>query len=267
MRVSLVTITFNAANTLPPTLDSVAMQHHDDVEHIIVDGASSDGTADLARHYADLMEKADNGHEVIVVSEPDKGLYDAMNKGLRLVTGEYVCFLNAGDRLPDADTLSRIVETAEMGGDGNKPGVVYGDTDLIDAEGRFIGHRRHIVPDKLTWRSFRKGMLVCHQAFYARTDLAKQVEYDIRYRYSADVDWCIRVMRLAEQQKVPLSRVSGVVALYLKEGMTTQHHKESLKERFAVMRHHYGLLTTLVMHAWFFIRAGWRKMSSSKHSG
>ena len=267
MRISIVTVTYNAASVLQPTLDSVAMQQHDDVEHIIIDGASSDATADIARQYAETENLSDNGHEVTVVSEPDHGLYDAMNKGLRMVTGEYVCFLNAGDRLPEDGTLTKIAEAAELGGDGTQPGVVYGDTDLIDGEGRFVGHRHHSVPETLSWRSFRKGMLVCHQAFYARTDLAKGEEYDPRYRFSADVDWCIRVMKKAEEQKAPLTRVPGVVALYLREGQTTRHHRASLRERFDVMRRHYGLFSTLVMHAWFFVRAGWRKLTASKHSG
>ena len=76
MRISIVTITYNAASTLRPTLDSVAMQEHDDVEHIIVDGASTDATADIARQYAEAEAQSDNGHEVIVMSEPDHGLYD-----------------------------------------------------------------------------------------------------------------------------------------------------------------------------------------------
>jgi glycosyltransferase involved in cell wall biosynthesis len=267
MRISIVTITYNAASTLRPTLDSVAMQEHDDVEHIIVDGASTDATADIARQYAEAEAQSDNGHEVIVMSEPDHGLYDAMNKGLRLVTGDYVCFLNAGDRLPEDTTLTKVAEVAELGGDGNRPGVVYGDTDLIDAEGRFVGHRHHAAPESLSWRSFRKGMLVCHQAFYARTDLAREVEYDLRYRLSADVDWCIRVMKKAEERKAPLVRVHEVVALYLREGQSTLHHRASLQERFDVMRRHYGLLSTLLMHAWFFVRAGWRKLTASRHSG
>lgn len=262
MKISLVTITYNAAATLQPTLDSVSMQEYDDVEHIIIDGASTDATADIARRYAEKTAEKDTGHVVTVVSEPDNGLYDAMNKGLRLVTGAYVCFLNAGDRLPHPDTLTKMVETAQMAGDGHLPGVLYGDTDLIDAEGNYLGHRHLSVPEKLTWRSFRNGMLVCHQAFYARTDIAKEVAYDTRYRYSADVDWCIRVMRRAEQMQAPLCRVAGVIALYLREGETTRHHRESLRERFDVMRHHYGLMTTLAMHAWFSIRAGWRKLIS-----
>ena len=97
-------------------------------------------------------------------------------------------------------------------------------------------------------------MLVCHQAFYARTDIAKNLQYDLRYRFSADVDWCIRVMRESERMGLPLSNIGMVVANYTEEGATTQNHRASLKERFDVMRRHYGLLTTLVMHAWFVVR-------------
>lgn len=257
MRVSIVTITYNAADVLQPTLDSVRMQDHDDLEHIIVDGASTDDTVGIARRY---QAAAADGHEVSVVSEPDKGLYDAMNKGLSRVSGDYVLFLNAGDRLPEANTISRVVEAAQLAGDGAYPAVVYGDTDIIGPQGEWLGHRHLSPPDRLDWRSFRQGMLVCHQAFYARADIARQTPYDTRYRYSADVDWCIRVMRAAEAEKAPLVRVPAVVALYLQEGQTTRHHRESLRERFQVMCRHYGLLTTTAMHAWFALRAALRKI-------
>lgn len=260
MRITLVTITYQAMATLPATLDSVLKQSHDDVEHLIIDGASSDDTLRIAESYRQASQEADNGHEVIVVSEPDDGLYDAMNKGLRRATGEYVCFLNAGDRLPDTDTLARIVETANQAGDGHLPGVLYGDTDIVDGEGRFLCHRHLSPPDRLSWRSFRKGMLVCHQAFYARVEIAREVAFDTRYRYSADVDWCIRVMKKAEKRHMPLTRVPGVIALYLSEGQTTQHHRESLRERYHVMLRHYGRLTTSTMHMWFLARAAIRKL-------
>ena len=259
MRVSIVTITFNAAGTLQPTLDSVACQSHDDVEHLIIDGASTDGTADIAQTY--LREASANGrHEVRLLSEPDNGLYDAMNKGLRLATGDYILFLNAGDRLPAPDTLAHVMEVAAMAGDGDHPAVLYGDTDIIGPDGQFIAHRHLSPPKHLTWHSFRHGMLVCHQAFYARADLARKTPYDTRYRYSADVDWCIRIMRKAEDEGASLVRVPGVVALYLKEGETTRHHRESLRERFEVMRHHYGLPVTMAMHAWFAIRETLRRL-------
>ena len=98
-------------------------------------------------------------------------------------------------------------------------------------------------------------MLVCHQAFYARADLAKATPYDNEhYRFSADVDWCIRIMRRAEDEKLPLRRVQAVVANYLDGGMTNQNHRASLIERFRVMRHHYGLFPTLAWHVWFILR-------------
>ena len=251
--ISLVTITYNAEKVLKPTLDSVLAQQYAGIEHVIIDGASTDGTMKWVDDYRRQTEEADNGHVVVALSEPDKGLYDAMNKGLQRVTGQYVCFLNAGDLLPSPDTIERVVEAA-LKEDGRMPAVVYGDTDIVDGEWKFLHHRRLAPPDNLTWRSFRKGMLVCHQAFYARCDIAKATPYDLRYRYSADVDWCIRVMREAERQGAALRRVEGVVALYMQEGQTTMHHKASLRERFDVMRRHYGLLTTLAMHAWFVVR-------------
>jgi hypothetical protein len=97
-------------------------------------------------------------------------------------------------------------------------------------------------------------MLVCHQAFYALTAIAKDIPYDLRYRYSADVDWCIKVMKEAERRDLPLVNTHTVVANYLEEGQTTIHHRASLKERFDVMRRHYGLISTVFMHLWFAIR-------------
>ena len=191
---SVVTITYNAAQVLQPTLDSVFMQDYPHVEHLIIDGASTDNTVAIAEAYRKQSGEAENGHTVRIQSEPDNGLYDAMNKGLQLATGDYVVFLNAGDRFPAADTLDRVVLAAVVGDGEERPAVLFGDTDIIDGKGNFLCHRRLTPPARLTWRSFRYGMLVCHQAFYARTDIARSLPYDTAYRYSADVDWCIRVM-------------------------------------------------------------------------
>jgi glycosyltransferase involved in cell wall biosynthesis len=257
-RITIVTITYQAVEVLQPTLDSVSAQQHPWVEHVIVDGASTDGTVEMVKAYCQRALE-EGRHEVRMLSEKDSGLYDAMNKGLRMATGDYVCFLNAGDRLAGEDTLAVVAEVVETRADGVRPAVVYGDTDIIDGEGRFLHHRRLRPPQRLTWRSFRQGMLVCHQAFYARLDIAKETPYDTHYRLSADVDWCIRVMKRAEELDAPLCNAGQVLALYLSEGQTTQHHQASLKERFHVMRRHYGLPLTLAMHAWFVLRATKRK--------
>ena len=266
MTITYVTITYNAADVLKRTLDSVLRQDYRDIVHLIIDGASTDGTLQIVEDYIRRSNAADNGHRIQVTSEPDHGIYDAMNKGLRSLDGDYVCFLNAGDFLPASDTVSRIVSQ----GDGtfvtssdvtkepspcDTPAVLYGDTDIVDSEGRFLHHRRLAPPEHLTWKSFRHGMLVCHQAFYARTDFAIATPYDLRYRYSADVDWCIRIMKAAAKENIPLHNLHMVVANYTEEGQTTLHHRESLIERFRVMTRHYGWLSTIAMHIWFVFRS------------
>lgn len=252
LKFTIITCTYNAAHELQRTLDSVLRQQYGAVEHLILDGQSADDTVALAQAYKLQSDADDNDHEVVIVSEPDHGLYDAMNKGIGRATGNYIVFLNAGDRLHSETTLEDI---AACVGEGEPlPGVLYGDTDIVDDNGRFLRHRRLQPPAHLTWKSFRSGMLVCHQAFYARTDLAQQQPYDLNFRFSADFDWCIRIMKAANQQSLGLRNVHMVVADYLEGGMTTRNHRASLKERFHIMRCHYGLPLTIAMHLWFAIR-------------
>lgn len=238
--LSLITVTYNAAATIERTLQSVAAQTFQDYEHLIIDGASQDGTVGLCRRY--------QTERMTIVSEPDKGLYDAMNKGLRLAKGEYVCFLNAGDKLHSADTLQHIAEAAK----GQPAGVLYGYTNIVDADGNFINPRHLVPPEQLTWKTFRWGMLVCHQAFYVNRQIAQQ--YDLHYRFSADFDWCIRCMKEGERRGLPNVFVREPLCDYLSEGMTTANHKASLKERFHIMVKHYGLIPTVLCHLWFFLR-------------
>ena len=245
IRISVITITYNAARTLQRTLDSVLRQTYPHVEHLIIDGASKDETVHIADQY-----KVASRHEVIILSEPDKGLYDAMNKGLQRATGDYVVFLNAGDSFYAPDTLESVVKAIGS----QSPAVVYGDTAITDSEGRFLHLRRHRPPKTLTWRSFKKGMLVCHQAFYARLDIARQFPYNLKYRHSADVDWCIRIMKEADRLGLPLVNTNAIVANFEEGGDTTQHHRDSLFERFHVMATHYGYIQTFLLHCWFVVR-------------
>lgn len=258
IKFSIITITYNAAPVFSRTADSVLHQHYRNVEHIIIDGASTDKTLALAKDYMERSYAASNGHDIRIVSEPDNGIYDAMNKGVAQASGDYICFLNAGDSLPSADTLDKIVANADLSKTQAEgfplPAVLYGDTHVVDGDGRFLHRRRLSPPEHLTWRSFRHGMLVCHQAFYVRTDIAREVPYNLQYKYSADVDWCIRIMRLAGERGLQLKNVHAVLANYLQEGTTTRHHKESLKERFHIMCHYYGTFSTMCMHLWFAVR-------------
>ena len=238
-KFSIITVTYNAGKVLEDTIQSVVFQTYRNVEYIIVDGGSTDNTLDVVHKYQERISK--------VISEPDKGLYDAMNKGIRMATGDYLCFLNAGDELHENETLQKIVYTLK----GKElPDVIYGETAIVDEEGHFLHMRRLSTPEHLHWKSFKEGMLVCHQAFLTRRELALANPYDLRYRFSADFDWCIRIMK----QSKYLHNTHLTLIDYLNEGMTTQNHKASLKERFRIMTKHYGWISTILHHGWFVIR-------------
>lgn len=250
--ITVITCTYNASSTIERTLKSVLAQEYDHVEHLIVDGKSKDDTCEIIERYIAESDAKNNGHTIRFISEPDKGLYDAMNKALLLVQGDYLVFINAGDTFPSPATLQQVA--ASVGEGETLPGVIYGDTDIVDDNGRFLRHRHHSAPEVLTWKSFKNGMLVCHQAFYALTSIARVIPYNIVYRYSADVDWCIRVMKEAAGEGRQLRNTHQVVAHFLDGGMTTEYHRASLKERFKVMCQHYGLITTIVQHVIFALK-------------
>mgnify|MGYP006779954945 FL=1 len=238
-KFSIITVTYNAEKVLEDTIQSVIFQTYRNVEYIIVDGASKDHTLEIVNKYHNRINK--------VISEPDKGLYDAMNKGIQLATGDYLCFLNAGDKFHDSETLQKIVHTLK----GQElPDAIYGETAIVDEEGHFLHMRRLSTPAHLNWKSFKQGMLVCHQAFFANRELAINHLYDLQYRFSADFDWCIRIMKKAKC----LHNTRLTLIDYLNEGMTTKNHKASLKERFCIMAKHYGLISTILHHGWFVIR-------------
>ena len=236
---SIITVTYNAAATIEATLLSGRQQTYRHFEHLIIDGASKDNTLYIIYKYKDDTIK--------VFSEPDKGLYDAMNKGIRMASCDYLCFLNAGDTFHEVDTLEKIANTISTTPHG-LPSIIYGETAIVNAERQFLHMRRHKAPDVLTWKSFQQGMLVCHQAFLVKRTLAEP--YNLQYKYSSDFDWCIRMMKKADV----ISNTHLILIDYLDEGMTTRHHKESLIERLRIMAKHYGWCKTIIMHLWFAIR-------------
>ena len=238
-KFSIITVTYNAASVIVPTLESVRAQTYSNYEYILVDGGSKDDTVAIA--------KASGIEFAHIISERDKGIYDAMNKGIALATGDYLCFLNAGDAFYAPDTLQTIADA--IADEKELPDVLYGETAEVDENRNFVRMRRLQAPERLDWRSFRNGMLVCHQAFYARREIAPM--YDLKYRLSADVDWCIKVMKRSKK----MVNVNATVVNYLQNGISLQYHRKSLMERFNIMSKHYGLLPTVGRHIWFVVRA------------
>lgn len=235
---SVITVTYNAADVIEDTIQSVISQTYHHIEYIIIDGKSTDGTMDIIQQYRDRIDT--------VVSESDKGLYDAMNKGMKRATGDYLCFLNAGDSFHEDDTLQWVAHNLTG---TTLPDIIYGETQLVNKARHFIRMRRLSAPEQLNWKSFKQGMLVCHQAFWPKRSLAPQ--YDLTYCFSADFDWCIRVMKKAHtSHNTHLTLID-----YLDEGMTTRNRRASLWERFHIMNKHYGWVSTVLHHAWFVVRA------------
>lgn len=244
MTFSIITITFNAADTLPPTLQSVVQQSFGDYEHLIIDGASKDDTLAVAASYG----RDDRRH---IFSEPDKGLYDAMNKGLRLAKGDYILFLNAGDSFADSSVLQKFADAAAA-----TPDIIYCDTMLVDATRKIVGKRHLDAPKHLSFRSFASGMLVCHQAFCVRRDLAEP--YDLSYRFSADYEWCLRCLRKSAPNRCVNLHTPGIH--YLTDGLTDRNHKASLRERYRIMCRYYGTIPTILRHLRFLFRHLARKL-------
>lgn len=249
-KVSIVTITYNAEATLERTMESVERQDYGGIEYIVIDGKSKDGTMGIVERHRGMVNRC--------VSEPDKGLYDAMNKGLRLSTGDYVWFLNAGDELRSEDTVSRMLEVACGGeGEGEWPDVIYGETVITDMDGNEIGTRRLETPEELNADSFKRGMLVCHQAFVAKMAICE--EYDTQYRLSADFEWCLSI--LERSKRTVNSRMTLV--RFLDGGITKHNIPTALRERFKIMCKHYGVLSTVWHHipiaakfVWYVVRKG-----------
>lgn len=237
---------YNGEALLPGTIASVRAQSYPHIEYIIVDGASKDGTLGIIRAAAADMP------QIRWISEPDSGLYDAMNKGLKMATGDFVWFLNCGDHLPDADTVAQAAAALQPDTD-----VLYGDTLLVDDARQPLGLMSALstrkIPEKLHWRHYLGGMLVVHQAFVARRTLAP--EY-LPGNLCADYDWCIQILKKS-RRNTPAHRV---LCHYLAGGISKQRHRQSLLDRFAVMRAHFGLGPTLLAHFYILLRAAWHRL-------
>lgn len=236
-RFSIITVSYNAATTIERTVRSVDEQTCTDYEHILVDGLSKDKTA--------LIAVEASKHYIRDICEPDDGIYDAMNKGIKEAEGQYLIFLNAGDKFHSPHTLQMISDRIDH---GDNPDVVYGQTNLVDDSGAFIAPRHLTAPAELSYRDFARGMLVCHQAFVVRKALAPH--YDLTYKLSADFDWCIRCLQMSKRN----GYIDDVLIDYLAEGMTTAHRRKSLKERFRIMVHYYGFWPTAMRHLGFVFR-------------
>jgi glycosyltransferase involved in cell wall biosynthesis len=216
--ISVVTVVYNGAATLEQTMLSVINQTHRNIEYIIIDGGSTDGTVDIIKKY----EK----HLAYWVSEPDKGIYDAMNKGIDKATGEWINFMNSGDTF-----YSNIVIADLIGYINSNIAILYGNIC-------FNKKAVHVFPEKITSLYFLIGRMICHQSIFARRDLFEIKSFDIQYKTVADKEWLISMVKKKIRTKhVPvtvcnydISGSSSDVSEYLNASMTVikKHHQKKV---------------------------------------
>lgn len=183
--ISIITIIFNSEKYLEETIQSVTNQTYDNVEYIIIDGGSTDGTLDIIKKYEDQID--------YWVSEKDSGIYDAMNKGIDLANGEWINFMNAGDRFVDEHVLEKIFTKQDTS-----------SCDLIYGSSVVTGNQENVLlePKKFTKFNlyFWNTRVVCHQAMFVRKDIAGK--YSMKYRLKGELNWYLDLVEKVKSYKI-----------------------------------------------------------------
>lgn len=224
--ISIITVVFNGEKYLEETIQSVISQTYDNVEYIIIDGGSTDGTLDVIKKYEDQID--------YWVSERDRGIYDAMNKGIDVATGEFVNFLNGGDKFYRLDLLEDIFSNRAV----KYSDLVYGDFFVVSNEGEPV---RAIKATTLSKQSIKKGMVVNHQSVFVRK--AKCPYYDLSYKYKAEWKWLIDI--LYTQEDVKTTYIAGPVVYYRLGGFSAQGFNDNFKEYISLTKQKFGFLEVL----------------------
>ena len=178
MKVSIITISFNAQGTIEKTLKSIAGQSYKKIEHIIVDGGSKDNTLDICKSFPHITK---------IISEVDNGVYDAFNKGLKLATGDVIGFLNADDIFYSKDTCSEIANNF-------KPNIdcVYGDLEYINKKGNIV---RNWISMSYKPGLAKKAFMPAHPTFYCRKEIYKSLGgYNDSFKIAGDFELCLRFL-------------------------------------------------------------------------
>lgn len=178
MKITVVTVVYNCEDTIEQTMLSVTKQTYGDIEYLVIDGKSTDRTMDIVKSFG-------KSHKFIkFISEPDGGIYDAMNKGIRMASGEYIIFLNSGDMFVDYSIVERIALILN----DKKPDILYGDSIEV-----FLNSEEKIrkYDQSLNFKYFIKGNGLCHQSVFAKASLLKNRSFDCSYKLAADKDWII----------------------------------------------------------------------------
>ena len=209
--ISVITVCYQAAEPLQKTILSVRQQYYQPLEFIVVDGDSTDGTRDIIARHQDIITRW--------VSEPDGGIYDAMNKGVSMATGEWVIFMNAGDTFATNDVLLRIFKTVGLA-EGGSLSVLYGS---VIKNGRVIEPHRFTNPHRMPF---------CHQSSLGRTSCLRELPFDINHRMSADLKFFKQLLLAGHQ----FHQVPFPIAIFDTTGVSNARRSAGLADNISVIR-------------------------------
>ena len=217
MKISIITICFNNSKDIRPTLESVVNQTYDNIEYIIVDGASKDNTLEIVNEYKSKISK--------IISEPDKGLYDAINKGIKAATGDIVGLIHAGDRLYDNNVITKIVEFYK-----NNPDVEmsYGHSKIVNAEDKV---KRVNISPEFSPRLVKWGWMPSHQSIYAKREVFKKYGvYRLDLGGSADYEFVVRYF-YKYRINITIRRIDEFIVKFSLGGQSTSNYRKKLSKK------------------------------------
>lgn len=225
--ISIVTVVFNGEKYLEETIQSVINQTYSNVEYIIIDGGSTDGTLDIIKKYENQID--------YWISEKDSGIYDAMNKGIKTASGEIIAFLNADDRYE----LSAIENVAQLFINDNSIDFIYGDLNIIDSKSNVIAK---FYGNISVWK---RTMPFGHPTLFVKSSIIKKILFDTRYKVIADYDFILKLMLLKYKYK----NSKKIIANFRTEGIS--ENTNLYFEVFPVHKKHFGLffaIKTLILN-------------------
>jgi glycosyltransferase involved in cell wall biosynthesis len=220
--VTIITVTYNSRSSLKQAFDSVVNQSYEKIEFIVIDGGSTDGTIDLIKEYSYKI--------TYWVSEPDQGIYNAMNKGIDKANGDLVYFLNSDDYLYDSSVVEDIVK---IYGQANKPDAIYGPVLIYNKKSGVIGRS----DKKFEPKYVQKGRVICHQGIFMKRELLVKHKFNEQYKIVADYELQVKCLI----QKCRFLHVDKVIAYYSNDGFSSQleSKRRRIIEKMDVIKEHF----------------------------
>ena len=241
IKFSIITVCFNSAAVLPRAMLSLQAQQFVDHEWVVVDGASSDNTMDLVRSFQSAPLNA--------ISEPDAGIYDAMNKAIARARGDYLYFLNSDDELAGPAVLAEAARAIDQ---AHQPGLLVGRVNFVSEGQQQMRSYHHITPANVLFDA------VCHQAVFAHRSLFQRFgSFDTQYRLAADFDWLARVIRA----QVPVTHVPLLVCNFSADGAHARSAALTRSEVLTIRLKQSRPTERLLAHAWLWLLHKGRRLS------